>query len=118
MGGALGLAFGEKVTVNRIGMTPSAAVEMPKRCLVMYTGESRISGNTITAVLNAYGAGDPRVRNALGRMRDLAEEMARALARAAFDDLGALVGEHWQHQRSLDPAIPTPLIDSMIDRAM
>ena len=50
-------------------------------------------------------------------MRELAEQMARALARADLDEVGALVGEHWQHQRSLDPAIPTPLIDAMIAQA-
>ena len=25
--------------------------------------------------------------------------------------------EHWQHQRSLHPSIPTPLIDSILERA-
>jgi D-glycero-alpha-D-manno-heptose-7-phosphate kinase len=54
---------------------------------------------------------------ALGRMRALAENMANALARADIDALAALVGEHWAHQRSLHPAIPTPRIDAIIERA-
>jgi galactokinase/mevalonate kinase-like predicted kinase len=28
-----------------------------------------------------------------------------------------MVGEHWVHQRSLHPAIPTPRIDAMLDAA-
>jgi D-glycero-alpha-D-manno-heptose-7-phosphate kinase len=118
IGGALGISFGERVSANRIAISATVAAELPRRCLVMYTGESRISGNTITAVLNAYRKGNPAVRNALTRIRELAERMAAVLGRGDFDELGALVGEHWQHQRSLDPAIPTALIDSMIDRAM
>jgi D-glycero-alpha-D-manno-heptose-7-phosphate kinase len=118
LGGALGIRFGETITAERIPLTATTAAELPNRCLVMYTGESRISGNTITAVLNAYRTGERRVHDALSRMRDLAQEMARVLGRGDLDQLGLLVGEHWEHQRSLDPAIPTPLIDSMIDLAM
>src|SRR4051812_41637190 len=105
IGGALGISFGNEVSADRIPLTAATAAELPQRCLVMYTGESRISGNTITAVLNAYRASDARVRDALRRMRELAEQMATVLARGDFDALGALVGEHWQHQRSLHPAI-------------
>jgi D-glycero-alpha-D-manno-heptose-7-phosphate kinase len=118
LGGALGITFGDAVTAERIPLSATIAAELPTRCLVMYTGESRISGDTITAVLNAYRAGERRVHDALRRMRELAEEMARVLGGGDFDRLGSLVGEHWEHQRSLDPAIPTPLIDAMIDRAM
>jgi D-glycero-alpha-D-manno-heptose-7-phosphate kinase len=42
--------------------------------------------------------------------------MARALASADIDALAGLVGEQWRHQRSLHPAIPTPLIDEIIER--
>ena len=48
---------------------------------MIYTGESRISGSTITAVANAYRAREPRVVAALARMRAIAEEEAAALAR-------------------------------------
>ena len=34
-----------------------------------------------------------------------------------LDAVADLVGEQWRHQRSLHPAIPTPLIDEIIDRA-
>lgn len=116
-GGALGIRFGEHVVAEPIALSGAVVAELPRRFIVMYTGESRISGNTITAVMGAYGAGSPAVRAALKRMRELSEQMARALARADLDEVGALVGEHWRHQRSLDPAIPTPLIDAMIAHA-
>jgi D-glycero-alpha-D-manno-heptose-7-phosphate kinase len=116
-GGALDLGFGTSTTVRQIPLPTALASELEARCVVVYTGASRISGDTITAVLDAYRARTPRVIGALGRMKALAGEMADALDRASVDDLARLVGEHWVHQRALHPAIPTPLIDELLDRA-
>jgi D-glycero-alpha-D-manno-heptose-7-phosphate kinase len=118
LGGALGIRFGKTVEAKSIPLSPATIADLPRRCLIVYTGESRISANTITAVLNGYRSENPTVRNALKRMRELAEEMSRALATGDFDYLGGIVGEHWQHQRNLDPAIPTPVIDLIIQIAM
>ena len=87
------------------------------RCVVVYTGESRISAATITGVLDAYGAGEPRVSRALARMGELAAAMCDALARGDVDALGALVGEHWAHQRTLHAQIPTARIDAIVAAA-
>ena len=117
-GGALGLTFGSGVTdVQRIGISAETRHALERRCIVGYTGQSRISGDTITAVLDAYRARDPRVVHALARMHALALEMTAALDRGAVDDLGELVGEHWEHQRSLHTAITTPIIDEILLRA-
>jgi D-glycero-alpha-D-manno-heptose-7-phosphate kinase len=59
----------------------------------------------------------PRVEAALGRMRALAESMIDALARERLDELGALVREHWEHQRSLHEKISTPAIERLLDTA-
>jgi D-glycero-alpha-D-manno-heptose-7-phosphate kinase len=42
--------------------------------------------------------------------------MAESLGAGDIDALAALVAEQWMHQRSLHPAIPTPLIDEIIAR--
>lgn len=116
-GGALALSFGEEVGVERIRLAPGVARELERRCIVLYTGKSRISGETITAVLDAYRAREPRVVEALSRMKRLAEEMADALRAGDVDALGALVGEHWTHQRALHRAITTPDIEAIVGRA-
>ena len=116
-GGALALRFGERVDVERIPLSPALAGALERRCLVLYTGQSRISGETITAVLDAYRTRVPRVVEALARMRRLAEEMADALRAGDVDALGAIVGEHWTHQRALHPGITTPRIDEIVARA-
>ncbi len=113
-GGALGLRFGNQVEVASIPLASQTATELARRCVVVYTGESRISASTITAVLDAYRDGDRAVRGSLRRMRELAESMAATLAANDIDGLGSLVDEHWASQRALHPMIPTPLIDTII----
>jgi len=117
-GGALALTFGDRVTVDPIALDEPTCAALEQRCLVRYTGESRISGDTIQAVLDAYLARTPSVVFALDRMAALARLMATSLTFGDLESLGALVGEHWVHQRSLHPGIATPRIDAMITRAL
>jgi len=116
-GGALALTFTTKVDVARLPLTDDTRVALERRAFLIYTGESRISGDNITEVLNAYRAGERRVLLALAQMKSLAREMASALERGDVDHLGILVGEHWTHQRALHPAIPTLRIDEIVARA-
>ena len=117
IGGALGLRFESRVTATRIALSPETRTALARRCVLVYTGQSRISGDTIAAVLDAYRARTPRVLDALARMKALAIQMADALAAGDVDALGALVGEHWVHQRALHPAITTQTIDTIMSRA-
>ena len=114
MGGALGLWFGGEVIARRIALPDDVVDALNRRCIVAYTGQSRISANTITAVMDAYRSRDRSVLACLDRLRELAGQMVQALERADIDALGQLVGEHWIHQRALNPAIPTPLIDTVL----
>src|SRR5687768_16581881 len=116
-GGALALTFGDGTRVRPLPLSPLLRAALERRCIVAYTGQSRISGDTITAVLGAYRARNKQVLYALERMKVLAHAMAHELTAQDVDELGALVGEHWQHQRSLHPSIPTPLIDAILERA-
>ncbi|HEY9514945.1 MAG TPA: hypothetical protein VIQ74_04625 [Gemmatimonadaceae bacterium] len=113
-GGALGLRFSESVAVRRLALAPAVRQAIEERCTVVFTGKSRLSGETISGVMDAYRARDPRVTSALDRMRDLAIQMIEALERGDLDDLAALVDEHWQHQRSLHPRITTPAIERVL----
>lgn len=116
-GGALGLTFTTATAVRRIPLAPRTRDELARRCVLVYSGESRISGDTITAVLCAWEAGERHVVSGLARMRELARDMARQLEQGDLDTLGMLLAEHWEHQRALHPGIPTPRIDEIIARA-
>jgi D-glycero-alpha-D-manno-heptose-7-phosphate kinase len=116
-GGALGLWFEDTVRVRQIPISAQLAAEIERRCIVGYTGRSRISGETITAVLEGYASRDRAVTAALLSMRQLAEQMIRALEEGLLDDLGQLVAHHWQHQRKLHPGITTEEIETVLAAA-
>ena len=116
-GGALALTFDAAVHVEQIALSAAAVSALESQCLLMYTGESRISGETITAVLDAYANRTPRVVDALSRMKALAMQMANSLRTGDVNALGSQVGEHWEYQRALHPRISTHRIDSIAKAA-
>ena len=116
-GGALALTFTDRVEVRRLHVPEQARAAFESRALLVYTGESRISGSTVAAVLAAYRDGQPHVLSALAGMKALARQMADALEQADIDSLGQLLADHWGFQRSLHSAIPTPRIDEIVMRA-
>jgi D-glycero-alpha-D-manno-heptose-7-phosphate kinase len=116
-GGALALTFTHRVEVHRIPLSAATRAALTARSILIYTGQSRISGDTITAVLGAYERGEPHVVRALARMRELAQQMAASLEAGDLDAIGEQLNEHWTHQRALHPTIPTPRIDEIVARA-
>ena len=117
-GGALALRFGKgAIDVEPIALDRELRTELARRCLLWFTGESRISAQQIKVVVDALGRGDRRVLGLLGGMKSCALSSADALRRRSIDDLGHIVGEHWTLQRELHPSITTPTIDAICLRA-
>ena len=114
-GGALLLTSDSDVHVQRIPLSSARADALARRIILVYTGQSRISARTIAAVADGCREKNPRVCHALDECKRLAHLMADALRRGDIDSLGALVGEHWAHQRSLHPSITTDRIDAIHD---
>jgi D-glycero-alpha-D-manno-heptose-7-phosphate kinase len=117
-GGALALRFGKgAIDVEPIALDRELRTELARRCLLWFTGESRISAQQIKVVVDALGAGDRRVLSLLAGMKSCALSAAEALRHGSIDDLGRIVGEHWTLQRELHPSITTPTIDAICLRA-
>jgi D-glycero-alpha-D-manno-heptose-7-phosphate kinase len=113
-GGALLLRCAAQTDVEQIAMSESAVTLFEQRTMIAFTGESRMSARTITAVLDAYRANDPKTCDALAQMATLAPLMAAALAQGDLDRLGQLLADQWKAQRALHPTISTPLIDRIV----
>ncbi|MEP6622403.1 MAG: hypothetical protein ABJE47_23975 [bacterium] len=116
-GGALLITLDDHVRVEELALSLDTRSTLAERGVLIYTGESRISSTAITAVRDAYLAGERHVVHALAAMKALALDMASALKGGDVDLLGALVGEHWQHQRALHQSITTPRIDAIVSAA-
>ena len=112
-GGALLLTYDGCIGVE--SLTPSAATceAIARRGVLLYTGVSRISASTITAVADAYRSRDRDVCAALARMKSLAVAMAASLRAGDVDALGEQLAEHWVHQRALHPTITTERIEAI-----
>ncbi len=114
-GGALLLRCGARTEVEQIPLSDAAVEAFERRAMIAFTGESRMSSHTITAVLDAYRARERQTCDALHQMATLAPAMATALADGDLDRLGQLLAQQWQAQRALHPTISTPLIDRIVD---
>ena len=66
-------------------LPPRCADDLARRGVLLYSGESRLSGNIIDAVRDAYERNDPKTCSALARMKVLAGEMAAALRAGDLD---------------------------------
>lgn len=120
-GGALALHFrSDGTAADSIPMRGDLARELARRCLLVYTGQSRISARAIELVLQGYARREPVVTESLAAMKAAAMKMAevlRAGGDGAIDELGRLVGAHWDRQRRLHAEITTPRIDMLATRA-
>ena len=92
----------EPLTLDRAFLTA-----LQRQLLLCYTNKSRVSGDTISRVMNAYERGDRTVTGALRAMKDVAEAMVEALRAADLARVGRLLSENWKHQQALDAGMRT-----------
>jgi D-glycero-alpha-D-manno-heptose-7-phosphate kinase len=113
-GGFLRLGFRDpEATVEPLALDPAFVAELERRMVLVYTGASRFSGNTITRVMQAYERGDGSVTGALHGLRDVAEGMTEALRGGDLARVGRLLDANWRFQRTLDAGMCTPAMDRL-----
>lgn len=83
-----------------------AALE--RQTLLCYTNKSRVSGDTISRVMQGFERGDRVITSALYGIKAAGEAMAEALRRADLARVAALLSENWKHQQALDSGMRTP----------
>jgi D-glycero-alpha-D-manno-heptose-7-phosphate kinase len=97
----------ERVTARRLQLGVEFASELARRTVVCYTGRSRVSGATITRVMQAYERGDAEVSGALRELTTIAGRMAEALEAGDLAGVGSLLSENWRRQQQLDAGMQT-----------
>ncbi len=108
LGGFQRLSFRDPdVGIEPLTLDPAFAAELESRTILCYTGKSRVSGSTITRVMNAYENGDTLVMGALQALKGVAERMVEALRAADLARVSALLAENWRHQQDLDADMQT-----------
>jgi D-glycero-alpha-D-manno-heptose-7-phosphate kinase len=108
LGGFNRLSFRDPdVGIEPLTLDAAFAAALERQIVVCYTGQSRVSGDTIRRVMNAYERGDRAVTGALRALRDVGEAMTEALRGADVGQVGSLLAENWQRQQALDPGMRT-----------
>jgi D-glycero-alpha-D-manno-heptose-7-phosphate kinase len=95
------------VGIEPVTLDPAFAAALERQTLICYTNKSRVSGGTISRVMDAYERGDARVTGALRALKDVGNAMAEALRAADLARVAALLSENWTHQQALDPGMRT-----------
>lgn len=109
LGGFNRLAFGAHgVDVTPLVLNAAFTDDLAQHTIICYTGQSRVSGNTITRVMSAYQRGDRQVVHALRSLVRIAEKMAVVLRAADLAAVGSLLSANWEQQQRLDPTMCTP----------
>lgn len=105
------------VGVEPVTLDPEFAAALERQLVLCYTGQSRVSSDTIARVMSAYERKDRSVIGALQAMKDVAEEMVEALRTADIGNVGALLAANWKRQMALDAAMRTPAM-ARLEQAM
>ncbi|HEY7683381.1 MAG TPA: hypothetical protein VH879_12125 [Gemmatimonadales bacterium] len=98
---------GDQVTVERLSLDSAFVSELERRTVVCYTGRSRVSGDTIARVMEAYERRDTMVCMALSEMAAIADRMAGALVAGDLAQVGRLLTANWGCQQRLDLSMRT-----------
>lgn len=117
LGGISYFSFSDTVESERLELGREFAHELRSRLVLVYSGESRVSGSIHERVWARYRSGERDVVSALHRLRALAGEMKEALLAHDLQTFGQLLGDNWRCQKALDPAISNARLDALMELA-
>jgi D-glycero-alpha-D-manno-heptose-7-phosphate kinase len=118
LGGIHYFSFGGTVEAERLDETPGLADELRNRLVLVYSGESRISGSIHDRVWERYRAGERSVVEALSQLRRLAGEMKESLVAGDYGAFGRMLTENWECQKALDDSVSTMRLDTIMESAL
>ena len=118
LGGINYLEFEDPAVSNSpLKVSPDVIAELEKSLVLCYTGKSRLSGNIISTVMNAYKKGEKKTTEALHNLKRIAHDMKSALLTGDLDEFGKLLDENWKNQKQLDDSVTNDNIEKLFDVA-
>jgi fucokinase len=105
----------QRIRVEPAALAPATRVALAERLLLVYTGQQRLAKNLLRAVMGRWMARDPEMVAILREIARLALAMRAALEAGDLDQFGALIGEHWEINKRMDPGCTNPFIDGLMD---
>ena len=102
-------------TITRVPLSSSVRRELADRMVLHYVGERRLASDILHAIMGKYISGDEQTVSILAEIQHIARAMQRALESGDIDRFGALMWNHWELNKQLDPHSTNPRIEAVID---
>jgi D-glycero-alpha-D-manno-heptose-7-phosphate kinase len=118
LGGISYFTFGDTVGIEQLRLAPDLVQELRSRLVLVYTGQSRLSGSVHDLVWERYRRDDPSILAALARLRSLAGDMKDALLARDLPSFADLINENWAAQTRLHPAVSAQGVDDVVNTGL
>lgn len=109
--------FGETVRTARIPISEATRMYLEKHLVLIYTGQSRLSGGIHSHVQSAYQAGQAGTVNAIEEMKQIARRLKNHLISGDCQKLADLMNQNWQCQKALHPSVTSPELEELFELA-
>ncbi len=100
------------VEVKKPKITHKSLQALEDSLLIFYTGIKRASEQVLIKQDQATKIGDKAVINSLHSIKEIGQEITKALEKGNIRKVGQLMDIHWQHKRKLSGRITNDTIDS------
>jgi D-glycero-alpha-D-manno-heptose-7-phosphate kinase len=100
--------------VNPLRIRREILHEMEYNSLLCFTGSTRRSGGILKRQIESYENKNPRVLDALERIKDLTFQMKDLLLTGNLTDFAKLLNSEWELKKNLDQAISTEETDKLL----
>lgn len=112
-GGALAIEYrpgGERVRSLDVDLDG-----LGRHLLLVYSGQSHLSGETNWGVVRGFLDRDPGVRALFDEIARAAGELPEALESGDWPRVGELVAREWSHRRRLAEGVSVPRVERLLD---
>lgn len=106
---------GERVVLNPVRPGIALGAELETRCVLVYTGQSRLSSDVHRHVRKAFADGTNH--DAICELAKLPERAMDLLGNGDLDGFGSLLNVNWELQKQLHESVTNPDIDRWFDVA-
>ncbi|GHA37104.1 GHMP family kinase ATP-binding protein [Photobacterium aphoticum] len=107
-----------RVLVNPLRIRRSILNELETQLLLYFTGVSRSSAKIIDDQVKTTSGNTEKPLQAMHDVKQLAFEMKERLLHSDIDGMSKLFQDSWVAKKATSPAISTPLIEQIEDRAI
>jgi fucokinase len=103
----------QKLNIKNININKDTLEELQKRYILINTGERRLSRTLLKSVVERYIGNEEENILALNKIKNISDEMVKALENGNIDQFASLLNEQWKCSLKIIPDTTTNLINGI-----